>query len=131
MRPEKHDEGKFNSYAQITERLVPYVESHGFYACGNSCADGIQLMAVTQGAGYFAATSRFQPVEEFMHMVETLHQNGIGVILDWVPSHFPSDAHGLYKFDGTYLNTRTCVRVIIPTGTVISSITKEPKFVPF
>ena len=104
MRPEKHDEGKFNSYAQITERLVPYVKAMGF--------THVEFMPVMefpydgswgyQGAGYFAATSRFGLPEEFMHLVETLHRNGIGVILDWVPSHFPSDAHGLYKFDGTH-----------------------------
>ena len=104
MRPDKHDENQFNTYAQITDRLVPYVKAMGF--------THVELMPVMefpydgswgyQGTGYFAATSRFGPPEEFMYMIEVLHQNGIGVILDWVPSHFPNDAHGLYKFDGTH-----------------------------
>lgn len=104
MRPEKHDEGKFNTYQQIADRLVPYVKAMGF--------THVEFMPVMefpydgswgyQGAGYFAATSRFGLPEEFMYLIETLHQNGIGVILDWVPSHFPSDAHGLYQFDGTH-----------------------------
>jgi 1,4-alpha-glucan branching enzyme len=104
MRPEKHNETSFNTYSQITERLVPYVKAMGF--------THVEFMPVMehpydgswgyQGTGYFAATSRFGIPEEFMHMIESLHQHGIGVILDWVPSHFPHDAHGLYKFDGTH-----------------------------
>ncbi|HNP53921.1 MAG TPA: 1,4-alpha-glucan branching protein GlgB, partial [Ferruginibacter sp.] len=104
MRPEKNNEGRYNTYAQIAERLVPYVKSMGF--------THVEFMPVMeypydgswgyQGAGYFAPTSRHGLPEEFMHLIESLHQNGIGVILDWVPSHFPADAHGLYQFDGTH-----------------------------
>ncbi|MBC7537032.1 MAG: 1,4-alpha-glucan branching protein GlgB [Ferruginibacter sp.] len=104
MRPEKNNETAFNSYLQITEQLVPYVKNMGF--------THVEFMPVMehpydgswgyQGTGYFAATSRFGTPEEFMYLIESLHQNGIGVILDWVPSHFPHDAHGLYMFDGTH-----------------------------
>ncbi len=104
MRPDKHDEERYNTYEQIRERLVPYVKEMGF--------THIELMPVMehpfdgswgyQGAGYYAPTSRFGSPQDFMQLVEAFHQEGIGVILDWVPSHFPYDAHGLFMFDGAH-----------------------------
>jgi 1,4-alpha-glucan branching enzyme len=104
MRPDKNNEHLYNSYAQITERLVPYIKKMGF--------THIELMPVMehpfdgswgyQGTGFFAPTSRFGNPQEFMKMVESLHNAGIGVLLDWVPSHFPYDSHGLFMFDGTH-----------------------------
>jgi 1,4-alpha-glucan branching enzyme len=104
MRPDKNDEESYNTYDQITDRLVPYIKEMGF--------THVEFMPVMehpfdgswgyQGTGYFAPTSRFGDPQSFMHMVERLHQEGIGVILDWVPSHFPYDAHGLFMFDGTH-----------------------------
>ncbi|MBS1910191.1 MAG: 1,4-alpha-glucan branching protein GlgB, partial [Bacteroidetes bacterium] len=103
MRPDKNNENLFNTYHEIRERLVPYVKAMGF--------THVEFMPVMefpydgswgyQGTGYFAATSRFGVPEDFMYLIDVLHQNGIGVILDWVPSHFPADAHGLYRFDGS------------------------------
>ena len=104
MRPEKNNENSYNSYKQLTELLVPYVKDMGF--------THIELMPVMeypydrswgyQGTGYFAATSRFGTPEDLMQFIDVCHQQGIGVILDWVPSHFPGDAHGLYQFDGAH-----------------------------
>lgn len=104
MRPDKNDEESYNTYAQIAERLVPYVKEMGF--------THVELMPVMehpfdgswgyQGTGYFAPTSRFGSPQGFAELVEAFHHAGIGVILDWVPSHFPYDAHGLFMFDGAH-----------------------------
>ncbi len=104
MRPYKDKPNIFNSYNDITERLVPYVKAMGF--------THVELMPITeypydgswgyQCTGFFAATARYGTSQELMNLINELHKNDIGVILDWVPSHFPADAHGLYKFDGTH-----------------------------
>ncbi|MBI3719188.1 MAG: 1,4-alpha-glucan branching protein GlgB [Sphingobacteriales bacterium] len=104
MRPDKNDEESYNSYQVIKEKLVPYVKEMGF--------THVEFMPVMehpfdgswgyQCCGYFAATSRFGDPQGFMDLVDALHEEGIGVILDWVPSHFPYDAHGLFMFDGTH-----------------------------
>lgn len=104
QRPDKNDEESYNSYADLQERLVPYVKDLGF--------THVEFMPVMehpfdgswgyQCTGFFAATSRFGDPQGLMRLIDAFHQEGIGVILDWVPSHFPYDAHGLFMFDGTH-----------------------------
>jgi len=104
QRPDGNNEETYNTYDQITERLVPYVHEMGF--------THVELMPVMehpfdgswgyQCTGFFAPTSRFGDPQGLMRLIDTFHQQGIGVILDWVPSHFPYDAHGLFMFDGTH-----------------------------
>jgi 1,4-alpha-glucan branching enzyme len=98
-------EGKFLTYLELADELVAYVKETGF--------THVEFMPIMeypydpswgyQLVGYFAPTSRFGKPQDFMHLVDKLHQAGIGVILDWVPSHFPDDAHGLGFFDGSNL----------------------------
>jgi 1,4-alpha-glucan branching enzyme len=102
MRPDKNNEDSYNSYAALINLLVPYVKEMGF--------THVEFMPVMehpfdgswgyQGIGFFAPTSRFGNPQEFAALVDAFHIEGIGVIIDWVPSHFPYDAHGLFMFDG-------------------------------
>ncbi|QHS56268.1 1,4-alpha-glucan branching protein GlgB [Mucilaginibacter sp. 14171R-50] len=108
--PESPDE--FLSYRQIAESLVPYVKEMGF-----THVEFMPLMEHPyypswgyQITGFFAASCRYGTPQDLMYLVEQFHKAGIGVILDWVPSHFPGDAHGLYNFDGTHLYEHADVR---------------------
>jgi 1,4-alpha-glucan branching enzyme len=101
----RRKDGRFLNYRELGEALADYAGDMGF--------THVELMPVTehpfygswgyQTTGYFAPTARYGSPQDLMYLVDCLHQRGVGVILDWVPSHFPADEHGLGYFDGTHL----------------------------
>ncbi|MBI4938329.1 MAG: 1,4-alpha-glucan branching protein GlgB [Nitrosomonadales bacterium] len=101
----RHPDGSFYTYRELAEHMIPYVKDMGY--------THVELMPVSehpldeswgyQCTGYFAATSRFGSPDDLCYFIDSCHQAGIGVLLDWVPAHFPQDAFALARFDGTAL----------------------------
>ncbi len=104
-RPAGGNSGSYLTYHELAEDLIPYVKDMGY--------THIEVLPVSefpfdgswgyQPVGLFSPTSRFGDPDDFKYFVDQCHQNGIGVIIDWVPAHFPEDGHGLARFDGTHV----------------------------